>query len=206
VGFSVVLPKELGSPFLIVGLFGLWQISEKTWLMLFFSVAWSLWLLRNDVIFKKKISDYDTLFFLIITWLCLWIKAIDPDFPYSTSDLLRFAEGLIRWTNTQKLRTGVMWSPPMANSFKWNVDGSSLGKPGPLGIGGVLRNYNGILLVIFSLPVGILDSNVAELRAVVKVIELSASNCLLHHKHIIIESDSANVISWRPWVHHKLFS
>jgi hypothetical protein len=29
VGFSAVLPKELGSPFLIMGLFGLWQISEK---------------------------------------------------------------------------------------------------------------------------------------------------------------------------------
>ena len=86
------------------------------------------------------------------------------------------------------------------------MDGSSLGKPGPLGIGGVLRNYNGILFGIFSLPVGILDSNVVELRAAVKVIELSAFNCLLHHKHIIIESDSANVISWRPWLHHKLFS
>jgi len=31
-----------------------------------------------------------------------------------------------------------MWSPPMVNSFKWNVDGYSLSKPGPFGIGGVL--------------------------------------------------------------------
>jgi hypothetical protein len=46
-------------------------------------VAWSLWLLHNDVIFKNKIPDYDTLFFLIITRLCLWIKAIDLDIPYS---------------------------------------------------------------------------------------------------------------------------
>jgi ribonuclease HI len=100
----------------------------------------------------------------------------------------------------------------MLNSFKWNVDGSSLGKSGPSGIGGVLRNHNGIILGIFSLSVGILDSNVVELKAVVKAIELSASNCRLHHKHIIIESDSANVISWmnsphnRPWRHHNLFS
>jgi len=80
-----------------------------------------------------------------------------------------------------------MWSPPMANSFKWNVDGSSLGKPGPSGIGGVLQNHNEILFGIFSLSVGILDSNVAELRTIVKAIELSASNCLLHRKNIIIE-------------------
>jgi ribonuclease HI len=49
-------------------------------------------------------------------------------------------------------------------------------------------------------------------RAVVKAIELSTPNCLLHHKHIIIEYDSANLISRmnnprnRPWLHHKLFS
>ena len=61
------------------------------------------------------------------------------------------------------------------------------------------------------MPIGILDSNVTKLRAVVKAIELSASNCFLHHKHIIIESDSANVISWmnnsynRPWIYHNLF-
>ena len=92
------------------------------------------------------------------------------------------------------------------------MDGSSLGKPGLSGIGGALRNHQGHLLGIFSLPVGTLDSNIAELRAVVKAIKLSATNHLLHHKHIIIESDSANVISWmhnpenRPWMHKELFS
>ena len=120
----------------------------------------------NDVIFKQKIPDYDTMFFLIITRLCLWLKAIEPDFSYSSSDLLRSAEGLIRWTNSQTLRTSVTWSPPMTNRFKWNVDESSIGKPDPFKIGGVLRNHHGILLGIFSLSVGILNSNVAELRMV----------------------------------------
>lgn len=211
-GLAWCCPRNLANLFsqwdsLVYGKF-----QKKVWVMLFFSATWSMWLLRNDVIFKQKIPDYDTLFFLIVTRLCLWLKAIEPDFPYSSSDLLRSAEGLVRWTNSQKLRIGIMWSPPMTNRFKWNVDGSSIGKPGPSGIGGVLRNHHGILLGIFSMPIGILDSNVAELRAVVKAIELSASNCFLHHKHIIIESDSANVISWmnnsynRPWIHHKLFS
>ena len=58
----------------------------------------------------------------------------------------------------------------------------------------------------------IIESNEAKLRDVVKAIEISASNPFLHHKHIIIESDCFNVISWmnnpnnRPWLHHKLFS
>ena len=188
------------------------KFQKNAWLILFFSVAWSLWLYHNDVIFKQTTSNYDTLFILILTHLCLWIKAIEPDFSYSASDLIRSAEGLLRWTNYKKQRVVVVWSPPITNSFKWNVDGSSLGKSGPSGIGGVLRNHNGILLGIFSLSVGILDSNVAELKAVVKAIELSASNYRLHHKHIIIECDSATVIRWmnnphnRPWLHHNLFS
>lgn len=188
------------------------KFQKKAWLMLFFSVVWSLWLLRNDLIFQQKSSNYDSVFFLIITRLCLWLKALHPDFPYSPLDLLRSSAGLIRWSNVQIYRTGVIWSPPPIGRFKWNVDGSSLGKPKLSGIGGALRNHQGHLLGIFSLPVGTLDSNIAELRAVVKAIELSASKCFLHHKHIIIESDSANVISWmhnphnRPWMHSDLFS
>jgi hypothetical protein len=106
--------------------------------MLFFLVAWSLWLLRNDLIFQQKTPDYDTIFFLIITRICLWLKAIHSDFSYSPTDLIRLADGLIRWSNVRSFRIVNMWSPPMVNSFKWNVDGYSLSKPGPFGIGGVL--------------------------------------------------------------------
>lgn len=111
------------------------KFQKKAWLLLFFSVAWSLWLLRNDLIFQQKSPNYDSVFFLIITRLCLWLKALHPDFPYSPSDLLRSAEGLIRWSNVQITRTDVTWSPPTIDSFKWNVDGSSLGKPGLSGYG-----------------------------------------------------------------------
>jgi ribonuclease HI len=89
-----------------------------------------------------------------------------------------------------------MWSPSKGNSFKWNVDGSSLGKPEPSCIGGVLWNHHGIILGIFSMSTGIIESNEAKLWDIVKAIEISPSNPLLHHKHIIIESNSSNVISW----------
>ena len=69
-------------------------------------------------------------------------------------------------------------------------------KAWPPDIGRVLRHHNGILLGIFSLLVGILDSNVAELRAVIKAIKLSAFNCLMYHKHNSIKSNFTNIISW----------
>jgi ribonuclease HI len=67
----------------------------------------------------------------------------------------------------------------MINSLKWNVDGSSIGKLGPSGIGGVLRNHHGHLLGMFSVPVGILDSNIVELRAIAKP---------LNYQHLIVSS------------------
>jgi ribonuclease HI len=76
--------------------------------------------------------------------------------------------------------------------LKWNVDRSSPGKPGPAGIGGVLRDHNGLLLRLFSIPVGIKDSNEAELLAVVKALELSTLKEDMFGKEVVVESDSRN--------------
>jgi hypothetical protein len=144
------------------------KFQKKTWLMLFFLVLWSIWLFRNDVIFKQKTLDYDTLFFLIITRLCLWLKAIDSDFLYTASNVLRLVDGLLRWTNLQKHRLVVIWSPPKANSFKWNVNGSSLGKPEPSGICGEvatsqLENRSEVFFVsLKSLPLHVLSFYLAR--------------------------------------------
>ena len=39
----------------------------------------------------------------------------------------------------------VSWSSPPMRFLKFNVDGAARGKPGPAGIGGVLRNQGGVL-------------------------------------------------------------
>ncbi|KAF9668808.1 hypothetical protein SADUNF_Sadunf14G0041800 [Salix dunnii] len=129
--------SKLVSLILLMGFFGL--------------VSWSICLLFNDMIFKHKTLNYDT----------LSIK-------------------ISRWTNLKKLGLIFLWSPSTANSFKWNADGSSLGKPGPSSIGGVLLNHYRIILGIFLISIGILEYNVVKLRAIVEVIEISASNPFLH--------------------------
>lgn len=43
----------------------------------------------------------------------------------------------------------VSWSPPFGD-LKFNVDGAAKGKPGPAGVGGVLRNSNGAAFSLFS--------------------------------------------------------
>jgi hypothetical protein len=63
--------------------------------MLFFAIVWSLWLIRNDLIFKQREPDYDTLFLFILTRLCVWFRALCLDFPYNALDMLISADGLI---------------------------------------------------------------------------------------------------------------
>ena len=57
------------------------------------------------------------------------------------------------------------WIPPLQDSIKFNVDGSSRVKLEPAGIGGVLRDFNGRVLCFFSFSMGILDSNEADVLA-----------------------------------------
>lgn len=49
----------------------------------------------------------------------------------------------------------------------WNVDGSSRGKLGLAGIGGVFRDDQGEIKAFFSVSVGMKDSNVAQVLAIV---------------------------------------
>ena len=46
--------------------------------------------------------------------------------------------------------------------LKFNVDGATRGKPGLVGIGGVLRNHKGEVMYMFSKHVGIKDSKEAD--------------------------------------------
>lgn len=102
--------------------------------MLFFATVGSLWLSRNELIFNLKEQDFGSLFLLILTRLYVWLKALSSDFPYCALDLLLSTDGLVRWTNLKGLRPLVTWSPPAFHGLKWNVNGSSIGKPGPAGV------------------------------------------------------------------------
>jgi len=136
-----------------------------------------------------------------------------PAFSYCALDLLVSHDGLVKWTNVKKIRPSITWSafkPTMV--LKWNVDGSSPGKPGMAGIGGVLRDWNGKVICLFSIPIGIKDSNEAEFIAVVKALELTSSREDMFGRSIMVESDSANTVHWvltppgnRLWYYRELF-
>ena len=83
--------------------------------------------------------------------------------------------------------------PPLAGVLKFIVDGASRGKPGPASIGGVLLNFKGEVLISFSKPIGIKDSNEAEVFAILKTLRIYSRS---FGDNLIVESNSSNAVSW----------
>lgn len=67
----------------------------------------------------------------------------------------------------KKKKKWVFWTPPCVGVSKFNV---ARGKQGPEGVGGVLHNNNGVVLVMLSPHVGCMESNEAEAVAILVVI------------------------------------
>ncbi|KAK3197990.1 hypothetical protein Dsin_021405 [Dipteronia sinensis] len=67
-----------------------------------------------------------------------------------------------------KVKNNEVWVPPLGAAMKFSVDGSSMGNPGRASIGGVLRDYFGKVLGMFSLQVGVMDAISAEILAIHK--------------------------------------
>jgi hypothetical protein len=143
----------------------------------------------------KKNDDFDCIFFLILTTLCVRVKVLFSYFPYCATDLLLFAGGLISGQivrNLSLLFYGRLLSFLLLNGM---LMVSPLEDLGPAGIGGVLRDHMGMVMDVFSISAGVKNSNKAELIAVVKALRLSSLRGDLSNNKIIIESDSSNVVS-----------
>ncbi|MCI18000.1 hypothetical protein A2U01_0039151 [Trifolium medium] len=61
---------------------------------------------------------------------------------------------MCQWSNKQIAKRSSDWQRTAQNEWKWNVNGSSKGKPGAVGIGGVLRNDCGEIMVEFASSIG----------------------------------------------------
>ncbi|XVF05081.1 hypothetical protein REPUB_Repub05bG0140500 [Reevesia pubescens] len=150
-------------PILMVPFAGL---SKKLWVACFSATLWSLWLARNEATFDSKSWTIDENLFLVKLRSLFWVKALNEE--HLISDSLWWIDHVacIPLHPHSSVRLFVPWSPLDHGSWKFNVDGSSLGKPGPLGYGGVFRDANSNIMAIFSSPLGVLDSNVAELLVI----------------------------------------
>ena len=93
----------------------------------------------------------------------------------------------------KKVKKVVLWAPPNVGVLRFNVDEAAKRKPGLGGIGGVLRDGGGLVLVMFSKHVGTMESNEVEVLAILEAVRIFASSSF--NSKLEVESDSLNVIS-----------
>ncbi|KAK0571229.1 hypothetical protein LWI29_012821 [Acer saccharum] len=97
---------------------------------------------------------------------------------------------------TKKIQRIDKWSPPLANSLYFNIDGSVMGSLGPAGIGGVLCDNMGKILFVFSSHAGVQYVILAELLAILRACELFGSRQELALRPLTVISDSKIAVGW----------
>lgn len=74
-----------------------------------------------------------------------------------------------------------------------------------LAIGGILRDQHGKFICMFPSPIPFMEINNAEILAIHRAIKITSSCSRVPKVHLIVESDSKNVVQWcknkdrRPW-------
>ncbi|XVF83888.1 hypothetical protein PTKIN_Ptkin16aG0529800 [Pterospermum kingtungense] len=178
---------------------------NKLWLMSFGVIVWTIWLFRNDIVFKNKQLDLLKIIDLIKYRLAIWAKAKWPHLQLSVMDFIISPNTILMPSNVKAPRPEAIWAEPLVGIVKFNVDGSTIGKPGPAGIGRVLRNHSGDELIRFSKFVGVIESNEAEYLAIREALILFLSSRWFDNHSLTIESDSSVAVSWlnnlnsAPW-------
>jgi ribonuclease HI len=86
----------------------------------------------------------------------------------------------------------VCWQPPVLNWIKCNIDGASIGNPGPSSCGGIFRDHEANFIYAFADPLGISTSFVAEMCGAMRAIEMAFQK---NWMHLWLESDSSLVVA-----------
>ncbi|KAK3224464.1 hypothetical protein Dsin_011489 [Dipteronia sinensis] len=123
---------------------------RRAWCTMFLAVLWMIWEIRNQAIFNKGTPSLINAIDLVKFRVGWWFKYHSKGSNDPITAILLNIKDLCVDNPTIKTPKKSVWTPPLNNALKFNVDGSSRGKPGHSGIGGVLRNAAGKILCYFS--------------------------------------------------------
>ncbi|XP_038993238.1 uncharacterized protein LOC120116926 [Hibiscus syriacus] len=171
--------------------------SNSIWHIIPFSVLWTVWLRRNEVVFGNKVVDVIQIFFLARTRLACWFKEVYPASDISREELIAnpyLAEKLKLFRNYSKAKTA--WEPSPVGYLKLNVDssisrGSSLG-----GVSGILMDNGGSCLGSLSERIGNGPPTLSELLALKTGLKWYFEDANSFESRLIIESDSEAAVDW----------
>ena len=128
------------------------KCSKEVWIMAFYAIIWSIWLLRNNMVFNGKVFDFKQTIDTIKFCIASWFKAKWPDCSNTLMDVVRFPNAIEIPRVAKNAKKAILWASPPLDSLKFNVDGLARGTSEPVGIGGVLRDGKATVKAIFSRP------------------------------------------------------
>lgn len=140
--------------------------SIEPWRLALFALAWTIWKMRNRVVFRHGTFDSGVcleLFWFHYAW---WSRLAWGDCIISVSDVLRCLAGVTLPNHSAIARPSASWLPPCPNRIKVNVDGSFSSMSGASGIGGVFRDHLGTVLLHFAKHVKADSTIHAEILAI----------------------------------------
>ncbi|KAK9042980.1 hypothetical protein V6N11_071333 [Hibiscus sabdariffa] len=196
-GLSLVLPGDPSSFLLAWHEAGYSRPKESLWHILPFAILWTIWLLRNDIIFANGRVDPPQLFFLVRSLAALWFKARRVDSVPSMDSII--ADPSIAdnssLSNMQPLVVQ-SWQNPPVGFLKLNVDGAMLCNGSKGGIGGLIRDSCGVWLDKFSHPSNPGPPILPELLAIDHGLAFFFANEKFVKFRLILECDCAVAVEW----------
>ncbi|XVE62793.1 hypothetical protein DITRI_Ditri06bG0148400 [Diplodiscus trichospermus] len=92
-----------------------------------------LWsgILSNEIVIHGKRVDVNLVIDVIKVRVASWIKAKWPTIHMGIMDMVRCPLEIVIPAKATKKTPVIEWSKPVSGELKFNVDGASLGKPGP---------------------------------------------------------------------------
>ncbi|KAK9011756.1 hypothetical protein V6N11_039838 [Hibiscus sabdariffa] len=164
--------------------------------MIFFSVVWTIWLSRNEIVFRNVSIEVDHMLQLSLLRVCRWGSTKWATMFPSLSNIMVRGEALKSVSFLFPLYPPSKWISLELEVLKFNIDGVVSGSFGPAGIGGVLKNHEGKMLCYFSKNVGIIDALTAKLLAIKETGILFKSSKRVQSHRLLVEYDSNNVVHY----------
>ncbi|KAL4303226.1 hypothetical protein GQ457_10G007620 [Hibiscus cannabinus] len=123
-----------------------------------------------------------------------WWKALQSDSKISVDSIISDSSlASIEGAAPSSYSAKGCWTPPFVGFLKFNVDGAC-NKEGICGVGGVLRDENGVVLMKFSQRIGYGSALLVEILAIKFAIDHFVNSVWAASSRLILESDSKIVV------------